>query len=242
MKPVSPVIPGQNYDEIVIAKDQPEYMPLPVIVFQGGVILSRWHMDDAERVAVAATGELYICLLTFGREMPDVKFQVDNPLAAGGEEDLRPKTIYPGNDLPVLYRDGQSVWMSLKLTDEDRNTLARIGDVYFFMETGGRPITPSLVQVERPQLPAVKVEFMVGVRYSETAAARAAKFGIEISRDKCSICHHQVIVSNVSVEAGKKLGAKIICLVCAEDASADLCVLPETVRELQTALEKKKHI
>src|SRR5688572_16118756 len=165
MKPFSPVIPGEKFEEIIIARDQPEYMPLPVIPFQDGVILSRWLMDATEKRVVAVTGVLYICLLTFGREMPVVKFQVDSPVAESSDnstESSIEKTLYVGADLPVFHKTVECIWLVLKLTDNDRATLSKKGDFYFFMHTEGRPITPSMVQVETPI--GQDIDFIVGLR------------------------------------------------------------------------------
>lgn len=43
MQPASPVIKG--YDEVVYAKDQPEYLPLPAIRQSDGCIVTRWQMS-----------------------------------------------------------------------------------------------------------------------------------------------------------------------------------------------------
>lgn len=152
MKPVSPVFPGTNFEEIKVAEHQPEYQTLPVVSTGGDYIVSRWKLDEIERKQVEATGEFYICLVTFGGNPPDTRFQVDDPIAPKSERAkfLQPHTVYPGLALPVIAEDDQCIWMLLKLTGEDRKTVARDGNFYFFMRTDGKPVTPSLVQVENP--------------------------------------------------------------------------------------------
>lgn len=51
MKPVSPVIPGLESYEILLAKDQPQYQPLPTLVVEGDErrMISRWEFTGEER-------------------------------------------------------------------------------------------------------------------------------------------------------------------------------------------------
>lgn len=222
MKPCSPVIPGEDFEELIIAKDQPEYMPLPVIPFQSGIILSRWEMDEAERKAVAVSGEIYVYLLTFGSRVPEINFQIDSPMALENETALfpteKPKTVYGGLELPVLEQSESGVWLLLKLTDEDRLTLAAEGNIYFFLHTYGKPITPSLLQVEKPDIDAFNIEFLTCSRYSEQVEKLAEDFNIETFRADCSICAHACMVSVKLRETIEAKGLKIICKICAEDS------------------------
>ena len=79
MKPVSPVLPGYQMTEIVYAKDQPEYNPLPAVVIetQGRPILTRWEFTDEERARIAAGESLYLWVYTFGQPLqpiaPEIK-------------------------------------------------------------------------------------------------------------------------------------------------------------------------
>jgi len=65
MTPASPVIPGHNIPETIFAKDQPEYIPLPVILEDDGCCLSRWHLTWRERLRVLLTGDIYHWQHTF---------------------------------------------------------------------------------------------------------------------------------------------------------------------------------
>ncbi len=38
---------------VVIAKDQPEYIPLPALVYPDGKILTEWRPTEEERLAIA---------------------------------------------------------------------------------------------------------------------------------------------------------------------------------------------
>lgn len=83
MEPVSPVIPGQEEFEVVYAKDDPAYLPLPVLRTKN-VLISRWKLTEAERAHLAAGGDLFICMLHFGENLQPMM-----PIAAGPEEALR---------------------------------------------------------------------------------------------------------------------------------------------------------
>ena len=50
----------------VLAKDQPEYLPLPVASKWRLCIVSCWKLTFWERVKLLFTGRLWLCILTFG--------------------------------------------------------------------------------------------------------------------------------------------------------------------------------
>ena len=72
MLPMSPIIPGRESEEIVIAKDQPEYLSLPALTIEDG-FLSRWKLTWRERLQIAWSGSLYIAVLTFGMRHQPIK-------------------------------------------------------------------------------------------------------------------------------------------------------------------------
>ena len=155
MKPESPVIRGHNFPETIIAKDQPEYLPLPVIVTgaENKTILSRWTMEESEKSTVSRTGKLYINLLHFGHDVPSVTFQIENPIPQSETELFPTVNSYAGENLPIIHSDSNEIWLELTLTEYDRQILAEKGDVYFFMVTNGQSITPSMISVESPLNP-----------------------------------------------------------------------------------------
>ena len=79
MTPSSPIVPGVNLPEVVYAKDQPEYLPLPVYRMDDGTVLSRWHMTWRERLRVLLFGDVYLWQLTFNVPLQPVKLQVNPP-------------------------------------------------------------------------------------------------------------------------------------------------------------------
>jgi hypothetical protein len=68
MYPVSPVLAGDPRPEVMLAKDQHEYEPLPVVRLPGHKwpMVSRWRFTDEERGAVAAGADVLLTQLTFG--------------------------------------------------------------------------------------------------------------------------------------------------------------------------------
>jgi hypothetical protein len=64
MTPTSPVLPASGAVEVIYAKDQPEYEPLPTFRTEKSV-LSRWTLTEAERRYIAAGGDLFICMMNF---------------------------------------------------------------------------------------------------------------------------------------------------------------------------------
>lgn len=76
MTPQSPVIEGHEQDEVVYAKDQPPYRPLPVLPICDGVI-SRWRLSLRERLTVLFRGDVYLQQLNFGQPLQPVLLRAD---------------------------------------------------------------------------------------------------------------------------------------------------------------------
>lgn len=64
MKPIS--FKEQNG---VYAKDQPEYLPLPVHKTEEGLVISCWKLTWKERMLVFLTGRLWWGVLTFNEPL-----------------------------------------------------------------------------------------------------------------------------------------------------------------------------
>ena len=71
MKPIE--FDGVN---CVYAKDQPEYLPLPVRRSDDGKVLSCWRMNWWERVAVLLTGCVWLELWTFNNPLQPQRLMV----------------------------------------------------------------------------------------------------------------------------------------------------------------------
>jgi hypothetical protein len=76
MEPTSPVVHGMEDEEMVYAKDQPQYTPLPCLKSRKadgkGRILTRWTFTDEERKAIAAGADLFVSVLTYQQPLQPV--------------------------------------------------------------------------------------------------------------------------------------------------------------------------
>lgn len=77
MTPASPVIPGLT--EVVYAKNQPEYIPLPAVRGTDGSIVTRWRCSLWERFRILLTGDVYHSQLTYGQQLQPVKLETIAP-------------------------------------------------------------------------------------------------------------------------------------------------------------------
>lgn len=77
MQPTSPVLTAEFQPaEVVYAKDQLEYMPLPVLRSPRGVVMSRWTLTPEEREAVASGADILLCCHTFNTPLQPVSLEV----------------------------------------------------------------------------------------------------------------------------------------------------------------------
>lgn len=77
MKPVE--FPGVN---VVFAKDQPEYMPLPAMKIPNdpqGLIITKWQLSPEELERIKETGTIHLSMLTFNQSLQPVLLTVDFP-------------------------------------------------------------------------------------------------------------------------------------------------------------------
>lgn len=75
MKAMTGVLPSSpQVKEIVLAEDQPEYLPLPVahVQYLGGeqALISRYRLTWLERLRVLFTGSIWIEQMTAGQLQP----------------------------------------------------------------------------------------------------------------------------------------------------------------------------
>lgn len=86
MKAVSPVLPSSPHiEEVVLAKDQPEYIPLPVacVTYCDGTrsCISSYRLTWRERLRLLITGLVWWEQLTFGSPLQPQKMYTSEPLA-----------------------------------------------------------------------------------------------------------------------------------------------------------------
>lgn len=85
MEPVSPVLPRQNSPETILAKDQPQYLPLPVahVKYNDGTrsMISCWRLSIWERLVILFRGKVWWEQLTFGQPLQPQKMFISEPLS-----------------------------------------------------------------------------------------------------------------------------------------------------------------
>ena len=78
MKPIE--FEGQN---LVFAKDQPEYSPLPAHrdpKDETGTVTSCWELSPEEIETIKSTGKIYLQCLTFWHPPQPLSLHVENPI------------------------------------------------------------------------------------------------------------------------------------------------------------------
>lgn len=65
---------------VVLAKDQPQYLPLPVLITESGEVVSCWKLSVRERIRILFTGCMWLRQLTFGQPLQPQRPQVESPL------------------------------------------------------------------------------------------------------------------------------------------------------------------
>jgi hypothetical protein len=81
MEPVSPVMPGSEPIEVVLGKDQPQYIPLPAVYLDTNArpMITRWRLTEEERDAIANGADIVMQQLTFRNPYQPVNLQVVFP-------------------------------------------------------------------------------------------------------------------------------------------------------------------
>lgn len=72
MNPIE--FPGHN---VVFAKDQPEYLPLPAYKNQEGTIVTEWELSIAERNAIMSGANIRISIMTFNKPLQPFRPYID---------------------------------------------------------------------------------------------------------------------------------------------------------------------
>jgi hypothetical protein len=93
MEPVSPVIPGYEKEEVVVAKDQKEYGNLPVLHIGEGILLSRWELTEKDLAKVTETKSIYFYQWTFGQPVQPVAMQVEPGLGDYSDENIKREAL-----------------------------------------------------------------------------------------------------------------------------------------------------
>lgn len=77
MRPLSPVAfeiaQTLGIREIIFAKDQPQYIALPALKFDDGLVVTRWSLSPWERLKVLFGGSVYLGLLKFNNPLQPIR-------------------------------------------------------------------------------------------------------------------------------------------------------------------------
>jgi hypothetical protein len=80
MEPVSPVVPGFDLPEVVLAEHQSEYAPLPAYRDDTGNVVTRWRFTWRERIRVLLHGNLWLVSATFNHPLQPVYLDTECPI------------------------------------------------------------------------------------------------------------------------------------------------------------------
>jgi hypothetical protein len=72
MKPIDTNLKATGWTKVIYAKDQPEYLPLPVIKNPNGDVISCWSLDWKERIKLFLTGKLWLMILTYNHPLQPI--------------------------------------------------------------------------------------------------------------------------------------------------------------------------
>ena len=82
-----PVVEGLEKFEIVYAKNQPEYIPLPTLAGgHGQSAVSRWTFTDDQRQAIADGADVYLEVFHFHQPLAPVRVAIGKPEGARWKE------------------------------------------------------------------------------------------------------------------------------------------------------------
>lgn len=62
---------------IIFAKDQPEYIPLPALRLENGDVITCWHLSDEEIEKIKESKTLYLSVKTFNQPLQPIFLTVE---------------------------------------------------------------------------------------------------------------------------------------------------------------------
>jgi len=122
-----PVFVGLEADEVVYAKDQPQYLPLRTVCSIGRDrrAISRWTLTDAQRKAIGEGADIFLELSTFGQPLQPIRIAV-------GCEPLDPdwvKVCLLDRALPgasgIVVVDGAQIINSVEIVPTSKEELVK---------------------------------------------------------------------------------------------------------------------
>ena len=81
-----------KHQNVVYAKDQPEYQPLPALKIDSpqGEVISCWQMSFKERMKVLFTGVIWVSLVSFNKPLTPSFISVNRKDVYSHEDDNKP--------------------------------------------------------------------------------------------------------------------------------------------------------
>lgn len=78
MDPVEQLAVDDTARAVTFAKDQPEYSPLPALLYPDGKVLTEWTFTEEERQRIARGENLRLWIWTFGKALQPVALEITN--------------------------------------------------------------------------------------------------------------------------------------------------------------------
>jgi hypothetical protein len=79
VKPTSPVLDGMP--EVLFAKDQQEYMPLPAVLCADShrTVITKWRLSFVERIKILFRGSLFHHQFSFDKPLQPIYISIEKP-------------------------------------------------------------------------------------------------------------------------------------------------------------------
>lgn len=74
------VVDGMEFEEVVYAKDQPQYIPLRVLTDASPMkaVISRWTLTEKQRESILNGADIYLELSTFGGPLQPIRMAISD--------------------------------------------------------------------------------------------------------------------------------------------------------------------
>jgi hypothetical protein len=84
-----------KHQNVIYAKDQPEYQPLPALKLDTseGEVISCWHLSFKERLKILFTGKMWVSLMSFNKPLTPSFLSVNRKDVYSISEDKKNKII-----------------------------------------------------------------------------------------------------------------------------------------------------
>jgi len=175
MKPVE--FPEQN---IIIAKDQPEYIPLPAFVSQNsqGEIVSCWKMPLRQRLRFLFTGRLYVSTWTFHSPLQPLRLSPDKWTIF--QKPPKPKSSPFRIGRHIHFYGGNAMHYAIEIRTR------RFGYITFRLFTRNRALHPIMLYCS-PNATPWACTYYLGPDRNERLRARIRRlnFGHNFNTDSC---------------------------------------------------------